>query len=46
MNLKKVIDDLKDHYRRYGLKATMHDLGCRLANSVVHFEILRGMVVR
>ena len=46
MNLDKVVERLKDHHRRYGLAATIHDVECRLLNTFVHFEILKGMVVR
>jgi hypothetical protein len=46
MNLDRVVDRLKDNYRRYGLTATIHDVECRLLNSVIHFEILKAMVVK
>jgi hypothetical protein len=46
METRKAIDYLKDHARKYGFGATLHDLQCRLINRVVHFEIMKGMTVR
>ena len=46
MNAPKAVDYLKDHVRKYGLGATLHELQCRLINKVAHFEIIKGMTVR
>src|SRR5258708_3779126 len=46
METRKAVDYLRDHVRKYGFGATLHELQCRLINKVVHFEIIKGMTVR
>ena len=46
METPRAVDYLRDHVRKYGIGAALHELQCRLINKVVHFEIMRGMTVR
>jgi hypothetical protein len=46
METHKAVDYLRDHVRKYGFGATLHELQCRLINKAVHFEIIKGMTVR
>lgn len=34
------------HVRQFGVKATVHDISCRVINKIVHFQILRVMAIR
>src|SRR5689334_12064263 len=45
MNLDRVVEQIKDNYRRYGLWATIHEVEYRVLNTFSHFEILKGMLV-
>jgi hypothetical protein len=46
METRQAVEYLRDHVRKYGFGATLHELQCRLVNRAVHFEIIKGMTVR
>lgn len=43
---QKLIACFRDNVRKYGVKAALHDMQCRLLNTVVDFQLLKGMTVR
>ena len=45
MDLEKIANQLQDTARRHGLGAALHDVECRVLNTVSHFGLLRAMVV-
>jgi hypothetical protein len=46
MDMRKAAAYVGDHVQKYGVGATLHDLGCRALNLAVQFQILKGMTVR
>jgi len=40
------VPNVLGYVRKYGVRAALHDIECRLVNKVAHFEILKGMTVR
>src|SRR5258708_710886 len=46
MEMRKIVDYIRENVRTYGMGATLHDIECRMVNKIVHFEILKGMTVR
>ena len=46
MHLRQSLTGILDNFRRYGLAAAAHDIGCRAAEKIVDFHILKGMSVR
>ena len=46
MHLRQSLTGILDNFRRYGLAAAAHDIGCRAAEKIVDFHILKGMSVQ
>lgn len=46
MHLRRSVASVLENFRRYGLAAAAHDLGCRAAGKLAELHILRGMTVR
>jgi len=44
--MRRLVDYVTGTVGKYGAGALLHDVQCRLVNSVVQFQILKGIVVR
>src|SRR6267154_1777343 len=45
MKMRK-IRYIRETVRKYGVRATLHDIECRVVNKIAYFRILEGMTVR
>ena len=45
MKMRK-IRYIRENVRKYGVRATLHDIECRVVNKIAYFRILEGMTVR
>jgi hypothetical protein len=43
---RKAIHHIRESIRKYGVRATLHDIECRAVNKIVYWRILEGMTVR
>lgn len=46
MEMRKIVDYVRENVRKFGTRAALHDIECRAANKIARFEILKGMTVR
>ena len=46
MHLPQAVASIRENFRRYGLGAAAHDLGCRAANKLVDLRRLKAMSAR
>jgi hypothetical protein len=46
MKMQKKVDYIRENIRKYGVRATLHDLECRVINTIANFRVLEGMTVR
>ena len=45
MQAQQIVRRVRENVLKYGRRAALHDLECRIVNRVTHLEILKGMVV-
>jgi len=45
MNPQRIVTRLRDNVRRYGLRATLHDVECLLLKRISRLEILKAMAI-
>jgi hypothetical protein len=43
---QKIVRYIRERVHKYGVAATLHDVGYRVVNKIAHFQILKGMTVR
>jgi hypothetical protein len=46
MKMRKMVRYIRENIRKYGVRATLHDIECRVVNKLAYFGILEGMTVR
>ena len=46
MKMRKKVDYIRENIRKYGVRATLHDLERRVINTIANFRVLEGMTVR
>src|SRR5712692_6031562 len=46
MKMRKMVRYIRENIRKYGVRATLHDIECRLVNKLAYFRILEAMTVR
>ena len=46
MHIRRVAANLREHYRLYGVAATLHDITYRVVNRIASLQILKGVVAR
>jgi hypothetical protein len=46
MQVQLILGQMRESARKYGAGATLHDVGYRVLNKIVQFEILKGMTAR
>ena len=44
--MRKIVGYIRENIRKYGVRATLHDIECRVVNQAAYFRILEGMTVR
>jgi len=44
--MRKLVGYIEEHVRKYGIRATLHDIECRVINTFAEFQVLKGMTVR
>lgn len=46
MEVRQIVGYIRENVRKYGIRATLHDIECRAVNKLAPFQILKGMTVR
>ena len=46
MKMRKIVGYVRENIRKYGVRATLHDIECRVINKIAYFGVMEGMTVR